>query len=188
MLSHSSLDHNFGCYAILFSFVRRRIQTAILYQCCVMIHRDQVYWITLFLSWTMIEPITTQNQWNTVHDNSSVIRLLLYYIIVYKFSSVFIFGIQIAKNHMRGIMAKASRTGQRSKLVFGIQLVLSTVQNWCINIIIGNNIFQRLKQGCSDINETKICCILSKIFWSSWSFSFVQDLYEKWFKMVKNMI
>ena len=49
-------------------------------KCCIIIHHYQVYQIALYLSWTMIKPITTQNQWNT-HGNSSVIRLLMYDVI-----------------------------------------------------------------------------------------------------------
>ena len=44
----------------------------------VIIFRYQVYRFTLFLSWTTIEPITTQNQWTLVHSNSCLNQLLLF--------------------------------------------------------------------------------------------------------------
>ena len=48
----------------------------------IIIHRHQFYRITLYLSWTTNEPITSQSQWSTgAYSNSSVIQLLLYDVI-----------------------------------------------------------------------------------------------------------
>ena len=50
-------------------------------KCYVIILHYQVYRITLYLSWTMIKLITTQNNGALVHSNNSVIQLILYDVI-----------------------------------------------------------------------------------------------------------